>query len=70
MSLLVMLARVAAITFVVGWAVVILDAMVGFKLIERIPARISGAFGAIHNGAFIAIGVILLAGLIWDFANG
>lgn len=63
--LLDILIYVAATTFVVGWLVVILDAITGFRLIERIPTRMGEAFGAIHNGAFIAIAVILAAGLIW-----
>lgn len=70
MSLLDILIYVAATTFVVGWLVVILDAVTGFRLIGRIPSRIGDAFGAIHNGAFIAIAVILSAGLIWHLAAG
>lgn len=70
MTLLDVLIYVAATSFVIGWLVVILDALTGFRLIERIPTRISGAFGVIHNGAFIALAVILSAGLIWNLANG
>lgn len=64
------LIAVAATTFVVGWLVLILDAVAGFKLIERLPSRIVDAFGSIHNGAFIAIAAILSAGLIWHLATG
>ncbi|WP_166041617.1 hypothetical protein [Sphingosinicella sp. YJ22] len=70
MSLLDILIYVAAFTFVVGWLVVIVDAVSGFRVIERIPAAITGGFGAIHNGAFIAIAVILSAGLIWHLTTG
>lgn len=69
MSLLDILIYVAATTFVVGWLMVILDAVTGFRLIERIPSPIGDAFGAIHNGAFTAIAVVLAAGLIWHFAT-
>jgi cellobiose-specific phosphotransferase system component IIC len=69
MSLLEVLIDVAATTFVVGWLVVILDAVTGFKLIERIPSRIVDGFGAIHNGVFVVIAVILSASLIWRLAT-
>ena len=69
MSLLDILIYVAAIAFVGGWLIVILDAITGFRLIERIPAQIVTTFGAIHKWAFIAIAVILLAGLVWEFGN-
>jgi hypothetical protein len=69
MSLLDVLIYVAATTFVVGWLVVIFDAVIGFTLIERIPSRISDAFGAVHNGAFIAVAIVLSTGLIWHFAT-
>lgn len=70
MPLLDILIYVAATTFVVGWLVVILDAVTGFRLIDRIPSSISDTFRWIHNGAFIAIAVILSAGLIWHLATG
>jgi len=65
MSLLDILVHVATATFVVGWVIVIVDAVAGFRLIERLPSLMVKAFGAIHNVAFIGIAVILTAGLIW-----
>lgn len=70
MNLLDILIYLAATSFIVGWLIVILDALTGFKLIECIPSKIKDAFGLIHNGAFIAVAIILSAGLIWHFATG
>lgn len=70
MSLLDILIYVAAAAFVVGWIVVVLDAVTGFRLIGRIPSPMTRGFGAIHNGVFIVIVVILSAGLLWHFASG
>ncbi|MEO7690903.1 MAG: hypothetical protein ABIS51_16600 [Sphingomonas sp.] len=60
-SIFDILVRIAVATFVIGWAVVILDAISGFRLIEKVPSVISDAFGMIHNAAWVAVGVILLA---------
>jgi hypothetical protein len=61
MSIFDIIVRIAVATFVIGWAMVILDAFSGFRLIEKIPSAISEAFGMIHNAAWVAVGVILLA---------
>lgn len=70
MSLLDVLIYLASAMFMFGWVVVILDAISGFKLIERIPRNVTDVFGAIHNGTFVAIAAILTAGLIWYLATG
>lgn len=60
MTLFDLLVQVAIVTFVVGWLIVIADAISGFRLIEKLPSRVTEAFSVLHNAAW---GGILLVGL-------
>ncbi len=61
LSIFRILVLTAATLFVLGWAVVLLDAFTGFRLIEKIPKRWTGGFSKAFNWSFASVGVCLLA---------
>lgn len=60
-SIFDILVIIAGTTFVLGWLLVIADAIGGFRLIENLPTRIVDTFGSIHDAAWVSIGLVLLA---------
>ena len=50
--------------FLLGWSIIILDAISGFRLIEKFPKSVMSAFYKAHNWAWFAVGIVLLAMVI------